>query len=117
MQSKTLGTGIFANTVRTNGVGSCCGYYTAAKYNAQREDRGMWDFSVGSALKLMMRTLPFIGLRLVVYFGITLGYILVTGVGAGIGYGEGTCCRCHWWISKGRRFHTGSLIAAPGRVL
>ncbi len=49
----------------------------------------MWDFSIGATLGMMGRTLPFILLRLAVYFGITLGYILVTGVGAGVGYGIG----------------------------
>ncbi|MCI2394475.1 hypothetical protein [Aliiroseovarius sediminis] len=49
----------------------------------------MWDFSIGGALGMMGRTLPFIVLRMVVYFGITLGYILVTGVGAGVGWGIG----------------------------
>ncbi len=38
---------------------------------------------------MMVRTMPFILLRIAVYFGITLGYILVTGVGAGVGYGIG----------------------------
>jgi len=49
----------------------------------------MWDFNIGSALGMMARTMPFIVLRLAVYFGIALGYILVTGTGAGIGYGVG----------------------------
>ena len=49
----------------------------------------MWDFSLGGALGMMARTFPFILLRMAVYFGITLGYILVTGAGAGIGYGVG----------------------------
>lgn len=49
----------------------------------------MWDFSVGGALGLMARTMPFILLRMAVYFGITLAYILSTGAGAGIGYGIG----------------------------
>jgi len=49
----------------------------------------MWDFSIGGALGMMGRTLPFIVLRMAVYFGITLGYILVTGVGAGVGWGIG----------------------------
>ncbi|PVA12001.1 hypothetical protein DC366_03530 [Pelagivirga sediminicola] len=49
----------------------------------------MWDFSLGRALGLMGRTFPFILLRMAVYFGITLGYILVTGVGAGVGWGIG----------------------------
>ncbi|WP_244519373.1 hypothetical protein [Paracoccus alcaliphilus] len=37
----------------------------------------------------MMQTLPFVVLRMAVYFGITLAYILVTGAGAGIGFGVG----------------------------
>ncbi|GAW36251.1 hypothetical protein RA2_03321 [Roseovarius sp. A-2] len=49
----------------------------------------MWDFSIGSALGMMVRTLPFILLRIAVYFGISVGYILVTGVGAGVGWGVG----------------------------
>ncbi|MBI6629525.1 hypothetical protein [Pontibaca salina] len=49
----------------------------------------MWDFSIGSALGMMVRTLPFIVLRMAVYFGIAVGYVLVTGMGAGIGYGIG----------------------------
>lgn len=47
----------------------------------------MWDFSLAGAVGLMGRTLPFLLLRLAVYVGITLAYILVTGLGAGIGYG------------------------------
>ena len=49
----------------------------------------MWDFSIGGALGMMGRTLPFILLRIAVYFGIALGYILVTGTGASIGWGIG----------------------------
>lgn len=49
----------------------------------------MWDFKLGAAFGLMMRTLPFVLLRLVIYIGIALGYMLVTGVGAGLGFGIG----------------------------
>lgn len=49
----------------------------------------MWDFSIGSALAMMARTMPFILLRMAVYFGIAAGYILITGTGASIGYGVG----------------------------
>ncbi|GGA63200.1 hypothetical protein GCM10011499_36990 [Pelagibacterium lentulum] len=49
----------------------------------------MWDFSVSKSVELMMKTLPFILLRVAVYFGITLAYILITGTGAGIGFGVG----------------------------
>lgn len=47
----------------------------------------MWDFNLMAAARLMGRTSPFIFLRLLVYVGITLAYIVVTGLGAGIGYG------------------------------
>jgi hypothetical protein len=49
----------------------------------------MWDFSVGQALTLMGKTLPFIVFRILVYAGIALAYVLATGVGAGIGWGVG----------------------------
>lgn len=49
----------------------------------------MWDFSLGTSINLLVRTMPFILLRCAVYFGITLAYILMTGVGAGVGYGIG----------------------------
>jgi hypothetical protein len=49
----------------------------------------MWDFDIGRTLGIMARTWPFILLRMVVYFGITLAYILGTGAFAGIGYGVG----------------------------
>ncbi|QYX56444.1 hypothetical protein K1T73_15525 [Roseovarius sp. SCSIO 43702] len=49
----------------------------------------MWDFNIGGALGMMGRTFPFILMRIAVYFGITLGYILATGTGAGIGWGIG----------------------------
>lgn len=49
----------------------------------------MWDFSVGQALTLMGKTLPFIVFRIVVYAGIALAYVLATGVGAGVGWGVG----------------------------
>ncbi len=49
----------------------------------------MWDFSIGKSINLIVRTMPFILLRCAVYFGITLAYILMTGVGAGVGYGIG----------------------------
>ena len=49
----------------------------------------MWDFDIGRTLGIMFRTWPFIALRLIVYFGITVAYVLATGTGAGIGYGVG----------------------------
>lgn len=49
----------------------------------------MWDFSIGRTLGLMVQTLPFIVFRIVVYFGIAVAFLLVTGVGAGVGWGIG----------------------------
>lgn len=48
--------------------------------------RGMWDFSVGGALGLMVRTAPFVAFRLLVYAGITAAYLVATGLGAGLGW-------------------------------
>jgi len=53
----------------------------------------MWDFSLGKAFSLTLRTLPFIGLRVVIYLGIVLTYIIATGGGAGIGYLIGSIFR------------------------
>jgi len=49
----------------------------------------MWDFSIGRTLAIMARTWPFIVLRLIVYFCITIAYVLATGAGAGLGWGVG----------------------------
>src|SRR5690606_29977754 len=57
--------------------------------SANRSQWTMWDFSVGRALGLMLKTLPFVLLRIAVYSGVALAYVLVTGAGAGIGWGIG----------------------------
>lgn len=49
----------------------------------------MWDFSVGRTVGLMLQTLPFIIMRMIVYFGITIAYLVATGTGALVGYGVG----------------------------
>lgn len=49
----------------------------------------MWDFSVRRTLGLMGQTMPFIVFRIVVYAGIAVAYVLVTGIGAGVGWGVG----------------------------
>lgn len=56
----------------------------------------MWDFEIGRTLGIVIRTWPFVILRIVVYFGITVAYIVSTGAGAGIGYGVG-----HVWGGDG----------------
>ncbi len=49
----------------------------------------MWDFSISKTLGIMMKTMPFILFRMIVFFGITLAYIFATGTGGAIGYGVG----------------------------
>ena len=49
----------------------------------------MWDFNIGQALGLMLRTLPFVALRAGVYLGIAVAYVLATGTGIGVGWGVG----------------------------
>ncbi|MER8584724.1 hypothetical protein NKH19_05630 [Mesorhizobium sp. M1338] len=49
----------------------------------------MWDFDIGGSVSIVMRTWPFIVFRMIVYFGITLAYIMATGTGASVGYGVG----------------------------
>src|SRR5580698_7406330 len=50
-----------------------------------RQEYLMLDFRTGQILGLLLRTLPFIVLRLAVYIGITLAYVIAVGVGGGIG--------------------------------
>lgn len=45
----------------------------------------MLDFRTGRILGLLLRTLPFIALRVIVYVGITIAYVVAVGVGSGIG--------------------------------
>ncbi|MCF3643285.1 hypothetical protein LXM94_25350 [Rhizobium sp. TRM95111] len=49
----------------------------------------MWDFSIGKTIGILAKTLPFILLRMAIYFTVTLAFLLATGTGAGIGYGVG----------------------------
>lgn len=49
----------------------------------------MWDFSFGRALSMALQTLPYIVLRIIVYVGIALAYVLTVGVGGALGWGFG----------------------------
>jgi hypothetical protein len=49
----------------------------------------MWDFDIGRTLAILARTWPFIVVRLLVYFSISVAYVAATGTGAGIGFGVG----------------------------
>jgi uncharacterized membrane protein len=48
------------------------------------------DFSVGAVIGLLKRTMPFLVFRFLIYFCITLAYVLATGVGMGLGYFVGS---------------------------
>jgi hypothetical protein len=49
----------------------------------------MWDFSFGRSVAIVLRTLPFVLLRMAVYFGIGFLYLVTIGLGAVLGYGFG----------------------------
>ena len=50
----------------------------------------MKDFSIREIIGLLVKTTPFLVFRFLIYFGITLAFVLVTGAGAGVGYGIGS---------------------------
>jgi hypothetical protein len=49
----------------------------------------MWDFSLTKTFSVMLRSMPFILLRMAIFFGITFAFIFATGTGGAIGYGVG----------------------------
>ncbi len=49
----------------------------------------MWDFSFSRAVGMVVRTTPFVILRMLVYFGIGFTYLIAVGAGAVVGYGLG----------------------------
>jgi hypothetical protein len=49
----------------------------------------MWDFSLSRAFGAILRTLPFVILRLIVYFGMALFMVFAVALGSGVGYGIG----------------------------
>lgn len=49
----------------------------------------MWDVSIAGAGAVLTRTLPFLLLRVIVYFGIAAAFSVAAGGGAGIGWGIG----------------------------
>lgn len=81
----------------------------------------MWDFSIATTLSLVLRTWPFVLLRLVVYAAIAGGFVAGTGLGAGTGFaiglafagdgpatggligalaGFGLVCGVLWWVRQ-----------------
>jgi hypothetical protein len=49
----------------------------------------MWDFSLSKAIGAVIRTAPFVVLRMIVYFGIGIAYVMTVGIGGAVGYGFG----------------------------
>lgn len=49
----------------------------------------MWDFSVGRALAAVLRSWPFLLVRLALYTVMAIVYLFLMGTGAGLGYGVG----------------------------
>ncbi|MGV3650992.1 MAG: hypothetical protein ACO1OK_06170 [Devosia sp.] len=84
----------------------------------------MWDFSVARALALMGQTLPFLLLRILVYAGIALAYVLMTGLGAGFGWGIGAFgdadfqgAATFWGGAAGLGLTAGALYLAREYIL
>lgn len=50
----------------------------------------MKDFQIGTVIGLLRRTAPFLVFRFLIYFGITVAYVLASSIGAGVGYTAGT---------------------------
>ncbi|MCS0495197.1 hypothetical protein NVS89_08815 [Ancylobacter sp. MQZ15Z-1] len=67
----------------------------------------MWDFSFAASFRLVLRTWPFVLLRLVVYAAICTGFAVSVGLGAGIGWSVG-----HLFAGDGPS--TGAMIGALG---
>src|SRR6185437_12918872 len=55
----------------------------------------MWDFSLSDAMRAVIRTAPFVVLRLVVYVGVAVALMVTTGFGAGVGYTIGRMSHSH----------------------
>jgi hypothetical protein len=46
----------------------------------------MMDFRIGEVLRLMAKTIPFLVFRFIVYFSITVVYMIAIAIGAGLGF-------------------------------
>lgn len=81
----------------------------------------MWDFSIGTTIGLVVRTWPFVLLRLVVYCAIAAGFVIGIALGTGVGWaiglgfggdgeitgaliggivGFGLVCGVLWWVRQ-----------------
>lgn len=82
----------------------------------------MWDFSISNAIGAMVRTLPYLVVRMLVYFGIALLYIVATGGGGAVGYGftsfgEGEGAGAFWGALIGFGGASGLLYWAREYIL
>src|SRR5215470_2900194 len=85
----------------------------------------MWDFSFGRALSMVMQTLPFIVLRLIVYTGIAIAYVMAVGIGGAVGWGIGHVGEdpsapagyAFWGGAAGFGLFTGTLYFAREYIL
>ena len=82
----------------------------------------MLDFRTREIFSLLLRTLPFLLLRLAVYLGITIAYVLAVGVGSGIGLvvgkvGGGGGAGAGWGAFAGFVIVTGLLYWAREYLL
>lgn len=82
----------------------------------------MLDFRTREIFGLLLRTLPFLLLRLAVYLGITIAYVLAVGVGSGIGLvvgkvGGGGGAGAGWGAFAGFVIVTGLLYWAREYLL
>ena len=80
------GVGQLVDKLKLPGPADSVNTFVAAEFAGRT---GMWDFSIGRSFELMVKTMPFIVFRVLVYAGIAVAYVLVTGVGAGVGWGIG----------------------------
>jgi hypothetical protein len=80
----------------------------------------MWEFSIFRALGLLIRTLPFIALRLAVHLGIALALVLATGVGLLLGRlsgDPGQAAAIYWGGAAGLALAAGAVYLLRDRLL
>lgn len=82
----------------------------------------MFDFSISRTLQLLARTAPFVALRVLVYVGIALTYIIVIAIGTGIGalfgkIGGATGAGAGWGAFIGFLAVSGALRWARAYIL
>ncbi len=77
----------------------------------------MWDFSLFKIFGLLLRTTPFLVLRLLVYMTITVAYVISLGAGTGIGWLIAQAGGAFWGGAIGFGIVTGVLYWAREYLL